>query len=218
MVPCSKRIRTLLEWVKGPCIADIGCDHAYVAVNSILLHKAEKAYACDVAFGPLENAKKTIMDNEVSDYVIPCLMDGICGLQEDVDQIIIAGMGGKLIISILEKGNMVSGQRLLLSPHKDVEALRLYLSQNHILIQRERMVFDGNHYYPILDCIFDDSKSQGLSSKELNLGKNMVMDPCYFDFLTYLENKYQKILKQVHRDDLIQIIEWIKEIRIQSIS
>ena len=59
MIQTSKRLSTLVEWIDGTVLADIGCDHGYVAVNAILLEKVENAYACDIAQGQLENAKKT---------------------------------------------------------------------------------------------------------------------------------------------------------------
>ena len=93
MIPCSNRIQEILEWVNGECIADIGCDHAYVVCNAILNHQSKKGYACDVAQGPLDNAKKTIEENHLSDLVSCRLLDGIQGLESDVDQIIICGMG-----------------------------------------------------------------------------------------------------------------------------
>ena len=43
MIPCSNRIQEILEWVNGDCIADIGCDHAYVVCNAILNHQSKKA-------------------------------------------------------------------------------------------------------------------------------------------------------------------------------
>ena len=92
MIPCSNRIQEILEWVNGECIADIGCDHAYVVCNAILNHQSKKGYACDVAQGPLDNAKKTIVANHLEDFVSCCLLDGIQGLAIDVDQIIICGI------------------------------------------------------------------------------------------------------------------------------
>ena len=68
MIPCSNRIQEILEWVNGDCIADIGCDHAYVVCNAILNHQSKKGYACDVAQGPLDNAKKTIVANNLEDF------------------------------------------------------------------------------------------------------------------------------------------------------
>ncbi|WP_418787232.1 class I SAM-dependent methyltransferase, partial [Holdemanella biformis] len=189
MIPCSNRIQEILEWVNGDCIADIGCDHAYVVCNAILNHQSKKGYACDVAQGPLDNAKKTIEDNELSDFVSCRLLDGIQGLNEDVDQIIICGMGAKLIIDILSKGNLHSGLRFLLSSHKDDFILREYLRDHNIHIVREKMIYDNGHYYPILDCVVKDH-IQDISTSQLHFGMNMKMDSTYLSYLDFEENKY----------------------------
>lgn len=217
MIPCSNRIQEILEWVNGDCIADIGCDHAYVVCNAILNHQSKKGYACDVAQGPLDNAKKTIEDNELSDFVSCRLLDGIQGLNEDVDQIIICGMGAKLIIDILSKGNLHSGLRFLLSSHKDDFILREYLRDHNIHIVREKMIYDNGHYYPILDCVVKDY-IQDISSAQLHFGMNMKMDSTYLSYLDFEENKYKNILSKVNKPEFLEKIEYIKEIRTQRIS
>ena len=217
MIPCSNRIQEILEWVNGNCIADIGCDHAYVVCNAILNHQSKKGYACDVAQGPLDNAKKTIEDNELSDFVSCRLLDGIQGLNEDVDQIIICGMGAKLIIDILSKGNLHSGLRFLLSSHKDDFILREYLRDHNIHIVREKMIYDNGHYYPILDCVVKDTK-QEVSTSQLYFGVNMLIDETYATYLDFEENKYKNILSKVNKPEFLEKIEYIKEIRTQRIS
>ena len=217
MIPCSNRIQEILEWVNGNCIADIGCDHAYVVCNAILNHQSKKGYACDVAQGPLDNAKKTIEENELSDFVSCRLLDGIQGLNEDVDQIIICGMGSKLIIDILSKGKLYPGLRLLLSSHKDDYALRKYLMENNIHIVREKMIYDNGHYYPILDCVVKDH-IQNISFAQLHFGMNMKMDSTYLSYLDFEENKYKNILSKVNKPEFLEKIEYIKEIRTQRIS
>lgn len=217
MIPCSNRIQEILEWVNGDVIADIGCDHAYVVCNAILNQQAKKGYACDVAQGPLDNAKKTILDNQLSDQVTCCLLDGIQGLHDDVNQIIICGMGGKLIIDILSKGKLYPGLRLLLSSHKDDYALRKYLMENKIHIVREKMIYDNNHYYPILDCVVNTTV-QNISEAHLHFGMNMLRNDTYQDYLDFEENKYKNILSKVSKPEFLEKIEYIKEIRTQRIS
>ena len=217
MIPCSNRIQEILEWVNGDCIADIGCDHAYVVCNAILNHQSKKGYACDVAQGPLDNAKKTIVANNLEDFVSCCLLDGIQGLAIDVDQIIICGMGGKLIIDILTKGTLYFGLRLLLSCHKDDFALRKYLKDNNIHILREKMIYDNGHYYPILDCIVQDHP-QEISNACLHFGMHMIMNSTYSSYLDFEENKYKNILVKVNKPEFLEKIEYIKEIRNQRIS
>ena len=53
----SKRLETIVSFVQGRVLADIGCDHAYVVVQSLLENRVQKAYACDVSQGPLERAR-----------------------------------------------------------------------------------------------------------------------------------------------------------------
>ena len=56
----SKRLETIVSFVQGRVLADIGCDHAYVVVQSLLENRVQKAYACDVSQGPLERARANI--------------------------------------------------------------------------------------------------------------------------------------------------------------
>lgn len=217
MISTSNRIKEILDWVNGPVIADIGCDHAYVCVNAILQNKATKAYACDVASGPLENAKSTIHEYHVEDKVLPCLLNGIHGLNSDVNQIIICGMGGKLIIDILDNGNVLLNQRLLLSPHKDSYALREYLMNHEFKIVREKMVKDGNHFYPILDCI----KTKGCycaNEASLYFGINMIQNDVYNQYLDFEESKIRGILTHASVLELEKKLDFIKKLRNQSIS
>lgn len=60
MISVSKRLQAIVDWIDGTILADIGCDHAYVAIEAIRQKKVLKAYACDIAQGPLNNAKKQL--------------------------------------------------------------------------------------------------------------------------------------------------------------
>lgn len=217
MISCSQRIQEILDWVHGNVIADIGCDHAYVVCNAILSSKARKGYACDVALGPLENAKKTILENHLENQIQCCLLDGIQGLSNDVDQIVIAGMGGKLIMDILSKGQLYPELRLLLSCHKDEYALRQYLMEHSIHIVREKVIYDHGHYYPVMDCIVKDAR-QDMNEACLYFGKNVVYNTIYEQFLDFEEKKYQAILTKVKKDEFVKKLKYIKEIRNQRIS
>ena len=126
MIRRSLRLDAIYAWVDGNVVADIGCDHGYIPLWCVQ-DKGIKAYACDVASKPLERARALFKQEEAD---IPCLlMDGIEGLPGDVDQIVIAGMGGQLIEHILErsKARAMRLDSMILSPHKDVHLLRSYL-------------------------------------------------------------------------------------------
>ena len=82
----SKRIREIEKLIpEGSIVADIGCDHAYLSTLAVLHGKAIKCYACDIAQGPLENAKKTIRDMNCEDRVFPVLSNGLEKVPQDAD-------------------------------------------------------------------------------------------------------------------------------------
>lgn len=156
----SHRLQQILDWVQAQTIADIGCDHAYIAAQAILEGRAQKAYACDVAAGPLEHARQTITMLKLEEQVIPLLMDGIEQLPADTGQIIMAGMGGHLMMDILEAGRdqIPPHASLLLSPHKDAPALRQYLYEHGFVIEKERTIQEGRHFYPLMAARFGQSQ------------------------------------------------------------
>ncbi|MBR2759683.1 MAG: tRNA (adenine(22)-N(1))-methyltransferase TrmK, partial [Solobacterium sp.] len=52
-----KRMEGLKRMIpKNAVLADIGTDHAYLPILAVSDHTIEKAYACDVAPGPLSQA------------------------------------------------------------------------------------------------------------------------------------------------------------------
>lgn len=174
-----KRLEALIEWVKGPVIADIGTDHGIVPIEAVKRNRAEKAYACDIAEGPLERAEKAIEQTGMTGRVIPVLCDGIEGVPKDADQFIIAGMGAETIIHILEDGD-IGDERLLLSPHSHEELLRRYLSDNGFMIIRERRIADRGHFYPIIDA---QRGGQQLTEAEILYGYNVVQDEDWAQFV-----------------------------------
>ena len=193
MIECSKRLQEIIQWIDRDVIADIGCDHAYVVVDAILEQKAKKAYACDIAKGPLQRAKKTIDDWQVNDQVSCILMDGIENLPKDVEQIIIAGMGSSTMISILEEG-IREGMSLLLSPHKDAHLLRKYLSDSGFVIEKEKIVREENHFYPILKVC---KGAQTLSDSDIYYGYHVEESEEYHQYLQYEWDKWNSIVERV---------------------
>ena len=69
----SKRLQAIVSLIEGHCLADIGCDHGYVIMEALQQKRIQKAYACDVAPGPLDNAKRNIHLHHLEEQVT-CLL------------------------------------------------------------------------------------------------------------------------------------------------
>ena len=82
------------------------------------------------------------------------MADGLAAIEpaDKVDTITIAGMGGSLIASILEKDkNKLTGiKRLVLQPNVGESQLREWLMNNHYQIMTEKIIEEDNHIYEII--------------------------------------------------------------------
>lgn len=122
--------------------ADIGSDHAYLPIYLALKNKISFALASDINEGPINAANENIKNYNVEDKVVAVLSDGLTAAEEyKPSDIAILGMGGELIISIIEKAPWVknSSIRLILQPMTHAELLYSYLCENGFDIISEKI-------------------------------------------------------------------------------
>jgi len=156
-VKMSVRIRTVADMLRDEkvhnCTADVGCDHGYVSIYLVQNGISKSAIAMDVRKGPLAMAENNIRDYALTGEITTRLSDGLTELCEDeADSLVIAGMGGKLMISILEKKDITAlGIRsAVLQPQSDICLFREYLREKGYLIEDERIILDeGKYYFPM---------------------------------------------------------------------
>lgn len=153
----SDRMKAVAGLVQ-PCrsIADIGCDHGYVAMELVRSNICRHVIAMDINSGPLDRAKQNIADYAMQDYIETRLSDGVSALREgETDGIICAGMGGKLVISILEQGKKLIGAmtQVILQPQSELDEVRRYLRKKGFLIDKEDMIYEDGKYYPMMRAL-----------------------------------------------------------------
>lgn len=150
----SLRLQTCLDALHPlQSIADIGTDHAYLPCAGLLRGQLKRAIAADVGVGPLEAAKATISKYNLDDFIETRLGSGLSVIKPgEVEGVVIAGMGGKLITSILEADIPLakSFNRLILQPNLDANVLRTFLMKNQFEIVDEKIVLDEKKFYEII--------------------------------------------------------------------
>ncbi|MDD6070747.1 MAG: class I SAM-dependent methyltransferase [Clostridiales bacterium] len=192
-VVLSKRMETVVNMVspqsliipKKKCIADIGCDHAYVSIALVERGFASKVIAMDVRKGPLDIAAKNVTEYGMDDRIELRLSDGMEKLEPgEADAIIIAGMGGLLMCSILKKGIGDTYRPILvLQPQSDIREVRKFLLEQGYILEREQMLVEEGKYYTVLrsvpietmsekecDALFEETK-KNYSETELIYGR-----------------------------------------------
>ena len=147
-------------------MADIGCDHGYVAISALRSGRAKRAIAADVAKGPLDIARRNCEAEQVGDRVSTVLSDGFSNIPDsaDINCAVIAGMGGLLMEHLLREGRLKRFpqlRQLVLSPQSDLDAVRrLLIDELSYTISTEYMVLDEGKYYYIMDVSIPDVRIQ----------------------------------------------------------
>ena len=160
-VKLTPRLMTAVPYIRGDrLVADIGTDHAYLPIylceqrklTPVTVKNGERlcAIAADINRGPVERADEHIAAAGLTPYIRTVRTDGLRGLEVyDPSDILIFGMGGELIASILAAAPWVNtpGKRLILQPMTHAEKLREYLLSAGYAIIGETLSREGDRIY-----------------------------------------------------------------------
>lgn len=142
----SERIRALVaELPAVRLLADVGCDHGRIAALALAEGKAERVLLTDISAASLKKAERLLAAEIAAGRARAVCCDGLTGADEPPDACVIAGMGGREMISILSAAPFAPGF-LVLSPQKNAEELRDWLVGNGYRIARDYTLREGKYY------------------------------------------------------------------------
>ncbi len=196
-VKLSPRLLTAVPYVRaGRPVADVGTDHAYLPIYLCEIGRLTPvttangavlcAVASDINRGPVERAAAHIAAAGLTAHIRTMQTDGLHGLEAyDPDTVIVFGMGGELIASILSDAPWLcrSGRRLILQPMTHAERLRAYLTESGFSIIGETLSREGERIYQTIcadwnGTLCNDTPRNGtpavpLSPAELAVGQRV---------------------------------------------
>lgn len=210
---------------EGKRVADIGTDHGYIPVYLLNNNKIDYAILADVNKGPLDNAKKEVNHNNLEDKVDLRLGSGLEVLNEnEVDEVIIAGMGGILISELLEAKKSVAHtvDKLILQPMQAQNELRKYLYNNGYEILNEVLVKEDFRIYEIIEAKYTGKNTNVENDIYYEVGKKLIdnKDELLTEFIHKKINAYEGIINKLEgktgetieakRKTVIEVIEKLK--------
>jgi tRNA (adenine22-N1)-methyltransferase len=203
----SNRLQTLIDLVPiVKTVVDIGCDHGYVPIALIRSGKVEHAIASDINVGPLERAKKNILESGYQNQIETRLSNGFDQIQiGEVDLAILAGMGGRLMQSILTK-EMEKTKKidtLILQPQSELLEVRELLPKIGYICINEKAICEDDKFYFIMLVTKNEKTKEKFSELELRFGKYLLQrkDPVLFQFILQKQKEYVKIIKALSIDN-----------------
>lgn len=178
LMKLTPRLQAIVDKVPpGSKVADIGTDHAYIPVYLLMNHLSSSVIATDSRQGPLQAAEETLQLFSLSQAAELRLGDGLNVLKEEdnIDVIIIAGMGGDTICSILEAGLALLKKNILLilQPMTCADWVRTWLADNKFSIVREDIAQEEDRYYEVIVARWSGEPSLA-DEKYLTIGPDLV--------------------------------------------
>lgn len=189
---------------EGYMLVDVGTDHGYVPIALMEQGKISGAYALDIHPGPLERAMTHIQQGGWNEKIIPVQSNGLRGLSAEKivspAALLIAGMGGGLMISILEDSwdKVQRFERIVLSPHSDVENVRRFLYSKHMYIVQEEMLKEDGKYYSFFVCI---------NNKQSQYNQHNAGEVISEELICQVEWKYGKYLLENRNKVLLDYLQ-----------
>lgn len=205
----SKRLFAVASLVTpGNIVADIGTDHAYIPIYLIEKNICVSAIAMDVNAGPIERANEHIEEAGYQDRIDTRLSNGLEKLKKgEADSVIIAGMGGGLVMQILSAYPEVtcSLKECVLQPQSEIAKVRAFLLNRGFEIVEEDMVLDEGKYYPMMKVIppnhMDKEVEVPWTEVELRYGK-LLLENKHPVLRAFLERE-----QKIHQDILDSLAE-----------
>lgn len=184
----TERMQAVCDLIKySKTVCDVGCDHGFVPIYLVKERAFTAALAMDINEGPLAAAGINIEMNGVADKVKTKLSDGLnMLLPGDAEAIVIAGMGGRLMVRILEDAigkisdDIFGIKELILQPQSELQYFRRSVRQFGLYCEAENMVLEDGKFYPMGRYVYkgteatdDDDMSVGLFDK---YGQHLLED------------------------------------------
>lgn len=218
----SKRLEMVASFVpQGAVLLDVGSDHAYLPIELVEKGHIERAIAGEVVEGPYQSAVKNVKEHDLVDKIQVRLANGLAAFEESdqVSVITIAGMGGRLIASILEEGfdKLAHIERLILQPNNREDDLRSWLQDHGFQIIAESILEEAGKFYEILVVEAGEMK---LSERDTRFGPFLAREnsPVFVQKWQKEASKLEFALSQIpeknqeERQVLIDKIKAIKEV------
>ncbi len=202
MMELSKRLKAIADMVEEESAADIGTDHGYLPIYLVKEKGLKRVIACDVNKGPLKKADENISAYGVGEFIETRLSDGLEKVAPgEADCITISGMGGMLIIKILEEGaqTVKSAKHLILQPQHDIPRVREYIMKNGFRIDKEDMLIDEGKFYTVISAV--KGEDEPYSEIELMFGRKLIETKNVYlkKYLDYRIRKLEDIAEKIEK-------------------
>ena len=191
---CSQLTRTKI-------FADIGCDHGYCTEYMLRKNLCEKAYISDISAKSLSKAETLLAKYVQAGKCIPVVANGLEGIPESCDLVLIAGLGGEEMVEILKQKPLPV--RFLLQPMKNSDKVRSFLLNKGARIEKDYTFSEGKvnrKYYDLISGTAEGGDTY--SEREIKYGRDNLNGISPTPFLYMMQEERDKIKERLTRSGM----------------
>ena len=205
----NRRLSLISEYIdNGKGIVDVGTDHGYLPIFLAENGYNGNIFASDINEDPIKKAINNASAAGVNEKINFMLCDGLkmCP-PEQIDTIVIAGMGGDMIVKILDEAEwcLSPEYKLILQPMSKAEILRYWLVYNGFEIRHELLVDENGTIYQIIVAVFGALSK--LNDAELYIGcfEDAVQKELYIKNYNALYRRFDRAAAEIKEGDSIPV-------------
>lgn len=198
-VKLSARLTAIAQMVShGKRACDVGCDHGFVSIYLVQQGICPSVLAMDVRKGPLQQANTHIARAGLEAQIVTRLSDGLEKYHEgEAQTLILAGMGGRLMMKILADDKAKDFEELVLAPQSEVYLFRRFLKEEGWKTVAENMIYEDGKFYPLIKVVPCDDMQNDRQAVEEQITSEMA----YRFGELLLEQKNEVLLQFLHKEE-----------------
>ena len=198
----SNRLKTIGDFtIDNTKIVDVGCDHGLLSIYIYQNRKNVSIVATDINEKPLNEARKNIKNYGLENKIETRISNGLENInKEEIDTIIISGLGGNTIVEILSNylDKITISKNIIIQANNNIDKVRRFLIRNKFIIKDEKLVKENNIISTII--LFErKNKITKYNNDEMLFGPILLSEKNeLFKELLYSDlKKYKNILYKI---------------------
>ena len=209
------RLQQIADMVPETCrsVADIGADHALLPIYLMENGKIDYAVIGELRRKPFLRARAAVKETRFAHKISVRSGDGLEVLMPgEVDTVILAGLGGDVIYSILNQLHAATFLHYILQPMSRAYKVRSFCAKHGWKIEQEVLLCDNQRYYTVL-MIMPGDHPYVLTDPELEYGPLILQqrDELSLNYFHFLYTQNERMLSNLRNcKDNIQLEELVK--------
>ena len=167
----NNRIDTIVNLInnKEAVIADVGSDHAFLAIKLLQQHRFKHVYNIEINELPLNNTITNLQKHSLLSQTTNVINDGLNNwkLTDHFNYVTISGMGAKTIADIIKnKPISLKVDYFIVVPNNNAHILRKLFTDNKYSIIHESIIYENGYYYELIECSTNPNEGLVISNEK----------------------------------------------------